>query len=107
MAQPSKTLQPNPEKELKEEKTIFDFFGRKEPAHVGAGVGMGLRSIAKGVFAGAAGLVMQPMVGLEKGGVLGFSKGKVIERSGKLYVVETMMLEDLDFQSGSILGVTI
>lgn len=78
MAQSSQVLQTASEGGSKEEKTIFDFFGKKEPAHVGAGVGMGLRSIAKGVFAGAAGLVLQPLAGAGKGGVLGFSKGALL-----------------------------
>jgi hypothetical protein len=85
MAQSSQVLQTASEGGSKEEKTIFDFFGKKEPAHVGAGVGMGLRSIAKGVFAGAAGLVLQPLAGAGKGGVLGFSKGALLGENCSLW----------------------
>jgi hypothetical protein len=104
MAQSSQVLQTASEGESKEEKTIFDFFGKKEPAHVGAGVGMGLRSIAKGVFAGAAGLVLQPLAGAGKGGVLGFSKGaflqeqpyNIIAEAGKGFVwIEAVRKEHL------------
>ncbi|GLC44692.1 hypothetical protein PLESTB_000973900 [Pleodorina starrii] len=52
-----------------------DVFSLRKPRDAKAGVASGLKSIAKGVLGGAAGLVAAPIVGAQREGVAGFAKG--------------------------------
>ncbi|PNW81790.1 hypothetical protein CHLRE_06g260350v5 [Chlamydomonas reinhardtii] len=52
-----------------------DVFSLRKPRDAGAGLASGLKSIAKGILGGAAGLVAAPIVGASQGGVTGFAKG--------------------------------
>ncbi|KAK9815321.1 hypothetical protein WJX72_001695 [[Myrmecia] bisecta] len=52
-----------------------DVFSTRKPKNVQAGLASGLKSVAKGVAAGAAGLVVAPAVGAVQGGLPGFAKG--------------------------------
>ncbi|KXZ52148.1 hypothetical protein GPECTOR_10g777 [Gonium pectorale] len=52
-----------------------DIFSLRKPRDAKAGLASGLKSIAKGVLGGAAGLVAAPIVGAQRDGVTGFAKG--------------------------------
>ncbi|GFR42214.1 hypothetical protein Agub_g3105 [Astrephomene gubernaculifera] len=52
-----------------------DVFSLRRPRDARAGLASGLKSIAKGVIGGAAGLVAAPIVGAHREGVTGFAKG--------------------------------
>ncbi|GLI63100.1 hypothetical protein VaNZ11_006004, partial [Volvox africanus] len=52
-----------------------DVFSLRKPRDARAGFASGLKSIAKGVLGGAAGLVAAPIVGAQREGVTGFAKG--------------------------------
>ncbi|EFJ53165.1 molecular chaperone [Volvox carteri f. nagariensis] len=52
-----------------------DVFSLRRPRDARAGLASGLKSIAKGVLGGAAGLVAAPIVGARSEGLAGFAKG--------------------------------
>jgi curved DNA-binding protein CbpA len=52
-----------------------DLFSTRRPKDIMGGVGSGMKSIVKGVAAGAATLVAAPVMGARKEGVKGFAKG--------------------------------
>ena len=60
----------------KKEREVFDaLFSTRKPKDGWAGLSSGLKSVAKGVVAGAANLVAQPIVGAQQSGVKGFFTG--------------------------------
>ena len=62
--------------EQDEAKAAMDsMFSLRRPRDFRAGIASGLKSMAKGVAAGAAGLVAAPAVGAAQEGVKGFAKG--------------------------------
>mmetsp|Transcript_11892 Transcript_11892/g.25534 ORF Transcript_11892/g.25534 Transcript_11892/m.25534 type:complete len:570 (-) Transcript_11892:2455-4164(-) len=52
-----------------------DVFSLRRPKDAKAGLSSGLKSMAKGVVGGVAGLIAAPAIGAQKEGVLGFAKG--------------------------------
>lgn len=48
---------------------------RKQAKHVGDGALQGVQALGTGIFAGIAGIVMNPVKGARKGGIAGFAKG--------------------------------
>lgn len=64
------------EKDLEKEREVFDsLFSTRKPKDGWAGLSSGLKSVSKGVIAGAASLVVQPVVGAQESGVKGFFTG--------------------------------
>lgn len=59
------------------EVDINDVFSLRKPKDAKAGLASGLKSAAKGVIGGAAGLIAAPLVGASREGVVGFAKGVV------------------------------
>jgi DnaJ-domain-containing protein 1 len=53
----------------------FDLFSTRRPRDLAAGTSSALKSLGKGVLAGAAGLVAAPFVGAQQEGIPGFCKG--------------------------------
>ena len=61
---------------FKKEREVFDaLFSTRKPKDGWAGLSSGLKSVGKGVVAGAANLVAQPIVGAQQSGVKGFLTG--------------------------------
>ena len=52
-----------------------DIFSLRRPKDAKAGVSSGLKSYAKGIVGGVAGLIAAPVIGAQKEGVTGFAKG--------------------------------
>lgn len=56
-------------------KVIGDIFSLRKPKDAKAGMSSGLKSMARGVVGGAAGLIAAPVIGASQGGFVGFAKG--------------------------------
>ncbi|KAL7566149.1 hypothetical protein ACA910_003916 [Epithemia clementina (nom. ined.)] len=64
------------EEDLEKEREVFDsLFSTRKPKDGWAGLSSGLKSIGKGVVAGAANLVAQPIIGAQESGFKGFFTG--------------------------------
>jgi hypothetical protein len=59
------------------DKTDSSLFSTRKPETLVAGVSSGTKSLFKGVFAGAASILTEPVAGAQDGGVKGFAKGCV------------------------------
>ena len=59
-----------------------DVFSLRKPRDCKAGLSSGLKSVAKGVFGGLAGLVGAPILGANTGGLVGFAKGLAAGTAG-------------------------
>jgi hypothetical protein len=54
---------------------LNDLFSARRPKDLKAGLSSGLKSLGKGVLAGAVGLVSAPYIGAKEGGAAGCAKG--------------------------------
>ena len=67
----------------KEEEPEFnDLFSTRRPKDFRAGLSSGLKSMAKGMLAGTAGLVAAPVMGAREDGVRGCVKGVAVGVAG-------------------------
>jgi len=68
---------------------INTIFSLRKPQHAGSGLVSGAKSVAKGVLAGAAGLIAAPVVGASQEGFKGFAKGAAAGIAGAVLLPAT------------------
>eukprot|EP00798_Chlamydomonas_sp_ICE-L_P023567 gene23567-9091_t len=79
-ARPSTEVEADQPSTSKERTVDFnDVFSLRRPKDAKAGLSSGLKSIAKGVVGGLAGLVAAPTIGAHQDGAMGFAKGLATE----------------------------